>query len=56
MVVITLDNSNPPIIYDPPPRSTLYLPIEVQVLSIGVFIFAILLAFLMKKSRNELSY
>ncbi|MBY9018884.1 MAG: hypothetical protein KGD66_08640 [Candidatus Lokiarchaeota archaeon] len=59
MVVVTLDNSNPPISNDPPPRSTLYIPIEVQVVSIGIFIFAILLAVLMKKSsssRNELSY
>jgi len=59
MVVVTLDDSNPPISNDPPPRSTLYIPIEVQVVSIGIFVFAILLAILMKKSsssRNELSY
>ena len=59
IVVVTLDSSNPPISSDPPPQNTLYIPIEVQVVSIGIFVFAILLAILMKKSsssRNELSY
>lgn len=54
IVVAMLDNSDPPIINDPPPQSTLYMPIEIQVVSMGVFIFAILIAIIMKKSsRNE---
>jgi len=57
IVVVMLDNSDPPINNEPPPRSTLYMPLEVQVISIGIFIFAILLALLMKKSsRKELMY
>ena len=57
IVVVMLDNSDPPINNEPPPRSTLYMPLEVQVISIGIFIFAILLALLMKKSsRKELIY
>ena len=57
IVIVMLDNSDLPINNDPPPRSTLYMPLEVQVISIGIFIFAILLALLMKKSsRKELIY
>jgi len=57
IVIVILDNSDLPINNDPPPRSTLYMPLEVQVISVGIFIFAILLALLMKKSsRKELRY
>jgi len=57
IVIVMLDNSDLPINNDPPPRSTLYMPLEVQVISVGIFIFAILLALLMKKSsRKELMY
>lgn len=57
IVVVMLDNSDPPINNDPPPRSILYMPLEVQVISIGIIIFAILLVLLMKKSsRKELMY
>jgi len=57
IVVVILDNSDPPINNDPPPQNTLYMPLEIQVVSIGIFIFTILLVFLMKKSsRNELMY
>ena len=57
IVVLMLDNPDPPINNDPTPQNTLYIPLEIQVVSMGIFIFAILLAFLMKKSsRNELIY
>ena len=57
LIVVMLDNSDLPINNDPPPRSTLYMPIEIQVVSMGIFIFAISLALLMKKSsKNGLIY
>ena len=57
IVVVMLDNSDPPINNDPPPQNTIYMPIEIQVVSMGVFIFAILLGIIMKKSsRNEFMY
>jgi len=57
IVVVALDNSDPPISNDPPPGNTLYMPIEIQAISFGIFLFAVLLAFLMKKaSRNNLFY
>lgn len=57
IVVVMLDNPDPPTNNDPSPQNTLYLPLEIQAVSIGFFIFAILLTFLMKKSsKNELLY
>jgi hypothetical protein len=57
IVIVMRDNSGSPINNDPLPQNTLHVPLEIQVVSMGVFIFAILLAFLMKKSsRNELIY
>ncbi len=57
IVVVMLDSSDPPISNNPHSQNALYIPIEIQVVSMGVFIFAVLLAIIMKKvSRNELIY
>jgi len=57
IVVVTLDNSDPPRSNDPPPGNSLYIPIEIQAISIGILLFAVLLTFLMKKTtRNTIIY
>ena len=57
IVVVMLDNSYPPTTNNPPPQNTLYIPLEIQAVSTGILIFAILLTILMKKSSsNEFMY